>query len=86
MPCRATSAPPDHRRRGFSSRRAPSLPYFPRRLRRRSGSIDPGEPTWLRKQHHLSADDIEDVLNHESGLRAPGGDGTAVVSAEGRSQ
>lgn len=34
----------------------------------RSGSIDPGALTWLQTRHGLSADDIEDALNHESGL------------------
>ncbi|MFE3033104.1 acetate/propionate family kinase [Streptomyces canus] len=34
----------------------------------RSGSVDPGALTWLQTRHGLSADDIEDVLNHGSGL------------------
>ncbi|MEU0157651.1 acetate/propionate family kinase [Streptomyces sp. NPDC006261] len=39
----------------------------------RSGSIDPGAVTWLQTRHGLSADDIEDALNHESGLLALSG-------------
>ncbi|WP_328491525.1 acetate/propionate family kinase [Streptomyces sp. NBC_00414] len=35
---------------------------------RRSGSVDPGALTWLQTRHRLSADEIEDVLNHRSGL------------------
>jgi acetate kinase len=34
----------------------------------RSGSVDPGALTWLQTRHGLSADDIEDALNHDSGL------------------
>lgn len=34
----------------------------------RSGSVDPGALTWLQRRHRLSADDIEDALNHQSGL------------------
>ncbi|WP_239475438.1 acetate/propionate family kinase [Streptomyces sp. CS131] len=34
----------------------------------RSGSIDPGAVTWLQTRHGLSAHDIEDALNHKSGL------------------
>ncbi|MEU1252635.1 acetate/propionate family kinase [Streptomyces chartreusis] len=34
----------------------------------RSGSVDPGALTWLQTWHRLSAEDIEDVLNHHSGL------------------
>ncbi|MEW2065776.1 acetate/propionate family kinase [Streptomyces sp. NPDC007346] len=39
----------------------------------RSGSVDPGALTWLQTRHGLSAADIEDALNHESGLLALSG-------------
>ncbi|MFC8430493.1 acetate/propionate family kinase [Streptomyces sp. NPDC057253] len=35
---------------------------------RRSGSVDPGALTWLQTRHGLTADAIDDVLNHRSGL------------------
>ncbi|MEU1889572.1 acetate/propionate family kinase [Streptomyces pristinaespiralis] len=34
----------------------------------RSGSVDPGALTWLQTRHHLSPHEIEDALNHKSGL------------------
>ncbi|MFI9770270.1 acetate/propionate family kinase [Streptomyces sp. NPDC052415] len=34
----------------------------------RSGSVDPGALTWLQTRHRLSAADIEEGLNHDSGL------------------
>ncbi|MEV7676028.1 acetate/propionate family kinase [Streptomyces sp. NPDC088752] len=34
----------------------------------RSGSVDPGALTWLQTRHGLTADAVEDALNHESGL------------------
>jgi acetate kinase len=34
----------------------------------RSGSVDPGALTWLQTRHRLSAADIEEALNHDSGL------------------
>lgn len=37
-------------------------------MSRRSGSVDPGVLTWLSKHKNLSADEIEDALNHKSGL------------------
>ncbi|WP_327686545.1 acetate/propionate family kinase [Streptomyces sp. NBC_00467] len=39
----------------------------------RSGSVDPGALTWLQTRHHLSPDDIDDALNHQSGLLALSG-------------
>ncbi|MFD4987657.1 acetate/propionate family kinase [Streptomyces sp. NPDC058374] len=39
----------------------------------RSGSVDPGALTWLQTRHSLSADAVEDALNHESGLLALSG-------------
>ncbi len=39
----------------------------------RSGSVDPGALTWLQTRHGLSAEDIEDALNHEAGLLALSG-------------
>ncbi|MFF2303347.1 acetate/propionate family kinase [Streptomyces sp. NPDC058128] len=42
-------------------------------MSRRSGSVDPGALTWLMKQKNVSADEIEDALNHESGLLALSG-------------
>jgi acetate kinase len=34
----------------------------------RSGSVDPGLLLYVQQQHGLSADTLDDVLNHESGL------------------
>ncbi|GGX89017.1 acetate/propionate family kinase [Streptomyces minutiscleroticus] len=34
----------------------------------RSGSVDPGALTWLQTRHRLSPDDVDDALNHRSGL------------------
>jgi len=34
----------------------------------RSGSVDPGGLLWLQREHGVSADDLDDALNHESGL------------------
>ncbi|WP_049574049.1 acetate/propionate family kinase [Streptomyces sp. SBT349] len=34
----------------------------------RSGTVDPGALTWLQRRHGLTAEEIEDVLNHRSGL------------------
>ncbi|MFC8104360.1 acetate/propionate family kinase [Streptomyces sp. NPDC057363] len=39
----------------------------------RSGSVDPGALTWLQTRHHLSAEEIDEVLNHEGGLLALSG-------------
>jgi acetate kinase len=39
----------------------------------RSGSVDPGALTWLQNRHGLSASEIENALNHESGLLALSG-------------
>ncbi len=39
----------------------------------RSGSVDPGALTWLQTRHGVAADDIEEALNHESGLLALSG-------------
>ncbi|MFI0237782.1 acetate/propionate family kinase [Streptomyces sp. NPDC016845] len=39
----------------------------------RSGSVDPGALTWLQRRHHLSAESIDDALNHEGGLLALSG-------------
>lgn len=37
-------------------------------MSRRGGSVDPGALTWLQLHHGLTATEIEDALNHESGL------------------
>ncbi|MFJ3202419.1 acetate/propionate family kinase [Streptomyces sp. NPDC086989] len=42
-------------------------------MSRRSGSLDPGALTWLLKRKNVSADEIEDALNHRSGLLALSG-------------
>lgn len=34
----------------------------------RSGSVDPGALTWLQTRHGLSPEEIDDALNHRSGL------------------
>jgi acetate kinase len=39
----------------------------------RSGSVDPGALTWMQNRHGLSASEIENALNHESGLLALSG-------------
>jgi acetate kinase len=39
----------------------------------RSGSIDPGALIYLMRQHGLSVDELDDALEHESGLAALGG-------------
>jgi acetate kinase len=39
----------------------------------RSGTIDPGLVLWLQREGGLSADEINDALEHESGLKALGG-------------
>ncbi|MET9934060.1 MULTISPECIES: acetate/propionate family kinase [unclassified Streptomyces] len=39
----------------------------------RSGSVDPGALTWLQTRHGLTADAVEEALNHESGLLALSG-------------
>ncbi|WP_405801316.1 acetate/propionate family kinase [Streptomyces sp. NBC_01506] len=42
-------------------------------MSRRSGAVDPGALTWLQTRHGLTARDIEDALNHHSGLLALSG-------------
>ncbi|MCQ4205551.1 acetate/propionate family kinase [Streptomyces longispororuber] len=42
-------------------------------MSRRSGSVDPGALTWLLKRKNVSVDEIEDALNHKSGLLALSG-------------
>ncbi|MET9560691.1 acetate/propionate family kinase [Streptomyces tauricus] len=42
-------------------------------MSRRSGSVDPGALTWLLRHRNVSADEIEDALNHRSGLLALSG-------------
>jgi acetate kinase len=39
----------------------------------RSGSVDPGALVHVLREHGLSADELDDVLEHESGLAALGG-------------
>jgi acetate kinase len=39
----------------------------------RSGTVDPGALTWLQTRHRLSAEEIDNALNHESGLLALSG-------------
>ncbi|WP_330177228.1 acetate/propionate family kinase [Streptomyces sp. NBC_01498] len=39
----------------------------------RSGAVDPGALTWLQTRHGLSAQEIDDALNHRSGLLALSG-------------
>ncbi|MGY5883184.1 acetate/propionate family kinase [Modestobacter lacusdianchii] len=51
----------------------------------RSGTVDPGMITWLQTRHGLSATDVSDALEHESGLTALsgglGGDTRDLVAA-----
>ncbi|MDQ1394136.1 MAG: acetate kinase [Acidimicrobiaceae bacterium] len=50
----------------------------------RSGSVDPGLVLWLIRQANLSADDVADGLEHQSGLAglsAAGGDIREVMTA-----
>ncbi|WP_405621046.1 acetate/propionate family kinase [Streptomyces sp. NBC_01508] len=42
-------------------------------MSRRSGAVDPGALIWLQTRHGLTAPDIEDALNHHSGLLALSG-------------
>jgi acetate kinase len=51
----------------------------------RSGSVDPGLVLWLQRQG-LSAEDVEEGLEHESGLRGLAGDAdaAALVDQTGR--
>lgn len=42
-------------------------------MSRRSGAVDPGALTWLQTRHGLSAEEIDDALNHHSGLLALSG-------------
>ncbi|GAA2474118.1 acetate/propionate family kinase [Streptomyces thermolineatus] len=37
-------------------------------MSRRSGSVDPGAITWLQTRYGLSPQEVEDALNHRSGL------------------
>jgi acetate kinase len=48
----------------------------------RSGAVDPGLVLWLASQAHVPVEDLEDELNHGSGLRALAGTGDmqAVVA------
>ena len=39
----------------------------------RSGSVDPGLVLWVQRHGGLTADEVEDALEHESGLRGPVG-------------
>lgn len=39
----------------------------------RSGDVDPGALIYLMNKHHLSADDLQNILNKESGITAIGG-------------
>jgi acetate kinase len=39
----------------------------------RSGSIDPGALIFLMREHGLSADELDEILQEESGLAALGG-------------
>jgi acetate kinase len=53
----------------------------------RSGSIDPGIALYLERHKHYSADDIDRILNHESGLAGltgTSGDMREVLSARER--
>jgi acetate kinase len=50
----------------------------------RSGSVDPGLLIWVQRHHHLSIDEVETVLDQESGLRGlwgPSGDLRRVIDA-----
>ncbi|MGW8451248.1 acetate/propionate family kinase [Streptomyces niveus] len=42
-------------------------------MSRRSGAVDPGALIWLQTRHGLSAEEIDDALNHHSGLLALSG-------------
>ena len=39
----------------------------------RSGTVDPGLVLWLQREGGLSADEVNDALEHQSGLKALGG-------------
>jgi acetate kinase len=39
----------------------------------RSGSVDPGALLYLLREHGLTPDELDDALEHESGLKALGG-------------
>src|SRR5262249_13127887 len=39
----------------------------------RTGDLDPGVPLFLMRNHKLNADALENLLNHDSGLKALGG-------------
>lgn len=52
----------------------------------RSGSVDPGVILWLQRHHGLTADEIDDALEHRSGLLGVSevsGDLRAVLAAAG---
>ncbi|MEV0778993.1 acetate/propionate family kinase [Streptomyces sp. NPDC050428] len=42
-------------------------------MSRRSGAVDPSALTWLQTRHNLTAPEIDDALNHHSGLLALSG-------------
>jgi acetate kinase len=48
----------------------------------RSGSLDPGALLYLQREHGLGLDDLERVLNQESGLAALAGVSGGVLGAE----
>lgn len=48
----------------------------------RSGSIDPGILLYLEREHGLTADDLEQALNHGSGLAGLTGGAGGVLEAE----
>src|SRR5207253_260387 len=53
-------------------------------MARRSGSVDPGVVLWLERQAGLAPDELQDILEHRSGvagLTGGTGDMRAVVSA-----
>ncbi len=55
-------------------------------MSRRSGDVDPGALAWLTARHRIAPSEIEDALNHASGLVALAGtdDMHAVLEAEAR--
>ena len=45
----------------------------------RSGSVDPGLLLWLIRDAGIAADEVEQVLEHESGLRGLSGTSGAML-------
>jgi acetate kinase len=52
----------------------------------RSGSVDPGALLYLQREHGLDADELDQALNHESGLKALAGGSGEMIELEKRVQ